>query len=173
MIKKFFKLIVLLSIIAGGYAAFQMFWERSYVNEAMVEIQRPAAAVFPLLTDPKNLSRWVGFMEQSIPLTQGGVRVGARTKDLMLIDGKRYKIEREVLALEPNKSLKVATRSAGFETISDYELKAAEGGTVVRVITTTRYMGTKSKIIADVQTISDKQKLERDLATLKALAESQ
>ena len=173
MIKKIFKLVILLSIIAGGYAAFQMFWERSYINEAMVEIQRPAAAVFPLLTNPAHLRRWVDGLEQSIPLTQGGVRVGARTKELMLIDGKRYKIEREVLAITPNKSLKVATSSAGFETISDYELKAAEGSTVVSVISETRYTITKGKILADVINISAQQKLERDLATLKSLAESQ
>ena len=45
MFKKLFKLLLLLIVVGGGYAAFQMFWERSYQNEAMVEIQRPPGAV--------------------------------------------------------------------------------------------------------------------------------
>jgi uncharacterized protein YndB with AHSA1/START domain len=172
MFKKLFKLLLLLAVVGGGYAAFQMFWERSYKNEAMVEIQRPPAAIFPLLTNPAHLARWVGGLEESVPLTQGGVRVGARSNELMLIDGKRYKIEREVLALKPNSFLKVATRSAGFQTIMDFELKPAKGLTTVSVVSDTHYTITKGKIFADVINFSAQQKLERDLATLKSLAES-
>ena len=161
MFKKLFKLLLLLAVVGGGYAAFQMFWERSYQNEAMVEIQRPPGAVFPLLTDPAHLRRWVGGLEQSIPLTQGGVRVGARSKELLLIDGKRYKVEREVLALKPNKFLKVVTRSAGFQTIMDYELTLSDGRTTVSVMSDTRYTITKGKILADFINISAQQKLER------------
>ena len=98
--------------------------------------------------------------------------MGARSKELLLIDGKRYKIEREVLALKPNKFLKVVTRSAGFQTIMDYELTLSDGRTTVSVMSDTRYTITKGKILADFINISAQQKLERDLATLKALAES-
>ncbi len=172
MIKKLFKLLILLVIIAAGYAAFQIFWERSYRNEAAVEIQRPAAAVFPLLTSPAHITRWVGGLEQSMPLTQGGPRVGARSKELMVIDGKRYKLESEVLALQPNQTLKVATRSAGFESVAEFQLVESGGRTMVSVQRETRYTIMMGKIFADVINYSAQQKLERDLATLKALAES-
>ena len=172
MIKRLFKLLFLFAIVAGAYALFQMYWERSYHNEASVVIQRPPGVIFPLLTKPVHLRRWVSGLEQSIPLTTGGVRVGARSKEMMLIDGRRYKLEREVLALRPNRSLKVATRSRGFETTADYELKPSQGRTVVSVMSETRYTITKGKIFADLINISAQQKLEHDLATLKALAES-
>ena len=54
----------------------------------------------------------------------------------------------------------------------DYELTLSDGRTTVSVMSDTRYTITKGKILADFINISAQQKLERDLATLKALAES-
>ena len=172
MIKKLFKLLILLVIIAGGYAAFQIFWERSYRNEAAVEIQRPAAAVFPLLTSPAHITRWVGGLDQSLPLTKGGLQVGARNKETMRFHGKLYSVESEVQALQPNQALTVASKWPGLERTVEYQVAESGGRTTVSVRQNTRYTSTIGKVLADLDNISAQQKLERDLATLKALAES-
>ncbi len=172
MIKRLFKLLIVLAIVAAGYAAVQIYWERPYSNQVTVQIARPPAAVYPLLTDPAQLSQWVDGLEKSMPLTQGGLRVGARRRDVLMIGGTRYRVESKVLAFKRNRSLRLAITSAGFSSIADYTLAAAGGGTALTLQQQTRYTQMMGKIFAQLDNFTLQQKLKRDLNTLKQLVES-
>lgn len=172
MIKKLFKLLVLLAIVVGGYAAMQIFWERSYGNTATVQIARPAQTVYALLTDTNQLGQWVQGMERAVPLTQGGLQVGARRREYLVFDGTRYRVDSEVLAFQPNQSLRLAISSAGFSAVAEYTLAPSMGGTMLTLQQQTQYTVMMGKLFAQLDNFTLQKKLERDLLNLKLLAES-
>ncbi len=172
MIKTLIKLLVLLAIVVGGYAAVQLFWERSYGNTAAVQIARPAQTVYALLTDTNQLGQWVQGLEQAVPLTQGGLRVGARRREYLVFDGTRYRVDSRVLAFQPNQSLRLAISSAGFSAVAEYTLLPSTGGTMLTLQQQTHYTVMMGKLFAQLDNFTLQKKLERDLLNLKQLAES-
>ena len=172
MIKKLFKLLVVLALVAGGYAAVQIYWERPYGNTVTVQIGRPADRVYVLLTDPRQLGQWVDGLERAVPLTQGGLRVGARRREHMMTRGNRFAVESKVLAFRPNRSLRLAISTSGFNSVAEYTLTPAAGGTTLTLQQQSRYTNTVGKILAQLDNFALQKKLERDLRNLKQLAES-
>ena len=84
------------------------------VNQAAIEIERPAAEVFPWLTEPEKLRQWIGGRVETAPLTEGRPRVGARSREVVVMGKGRTEMESEVTALEPGRLLAVRLASPGF-----------------------------------------------------------
>jgi uncharacterized protein YndB with AHSA1/START domain len=98
-------------------------------NEHSVEIERPAAAVFPYLTDGEKLRQWVGGLVESTALTEGGARVGAKSREVVEERGQRFELETEITTCVPNEALQARITSQGFETLSTYRLQEDGGRT--------------------------------------------
>ena len=70
------------------------------VMESEVDIHRPATVIYPYLTEPDSLKRWVGGLVSDSVLTDGGLRVGERLREVMDSHGERYVLDCLVTGME-------------------------------------------------------------------------
>jgi uncharacterized protein YndB with AHSA1/START domain len=141
-------------------------------NEHTVEIVRPAAAVFPWLIEPERLKQWIGGLAESTPLTEGGIRVGARSQEVIIERGQRYAMETEVTAYEPDRLLGVLITSDGFEVDGRYELEQRGNTTYVHYVGDARYRVWFARLMEPVVTPAAQKALEQNMGKLKTLVES-
>ena len=134
-------------------------------------IARPAAAIFPLLTEPEQLKRWIGGLESSVPLTEGGLRLGARSRETVVEDGRRMAMDSEVVELDPPWLIAVTLDGANAQGLVRYTLKEATGGTTLLYEIELRFSGLMA-LFAPLARGPAQAKVDSDLARLKALAES-
>jgi uncharacterized protein YndB with AHSA1/START domain len=141
-------------------------------NEHSVQIERPAAAVFPYLTDGEKLRQWVGGLVESTALTEGGARVGARSREVVEERGQRFELETEITRYAPNEVLQARITSKGFETLSTYRLQEDGGRTRLTSVLESRYTMLLARLLAPIVTRQAQKKLEADLDRLKRLVEA-
>ena len=140
-------------------------------NEHSVEIERPAA-VFPYLTDGEKLRQWVGGLVESTALTEGGARVGARSREVVEERGQRFELETGITRYAPNEVLQARITSKGFETLSTYRLQEDSGRTRLTSVLESRYTMLLARLLAPIVTRQAQKKLEADLDRLKRLVEA-
>ena len=140
-------------------------------NEAQVEISRPAAEVFPWLTEPAKLTQWIAGLKESTPLTGDGLRIGARSREVIVEGGQRYEMESEIIGLEPNRLLAVKIVSPGFDVDSRYDLAEQAGKTRLSYVGVARYKMWLARLMEPVVTPAAQKQLTQNLATLKRLVE--
>ena len=138
---------------------------------ATTAIARPAAAIFPLLTEPEQLKRWIGGLESSVPLTEGGLRLGARSRETVVEGGRRMAMDSEVVELDPPRLIAVTLDGADAQGLVRYTLDEANGGTTLLYVCELRFRGLMA-LLAPLARGPGQSKVESDLARLKALAES-
>lgn len=98
--------------------------------------------VFRYLTEPELLTRWIDGLQESRPLGDGVLRVGARSIEVVAVHGKAMEIESEVTALDADRTLAVRITYPGAGTVDMvYELTPAAGGTELRLTATPHYRG--------------------------------
>ena len=124
-------------LVAGGRSG-------RAVSQAAVEIERPAAEVFPWLTEPEKIVQW---------------RAGPET-------------ESEIVALEPGRLLAQRLAGPGYAAGARYELEEAGGKTRLRCRVDSRYSGFPRKLLAPALTPRAQWKLEEDLRRLKERVEN-
>lgn len=140
-------------------------------NEHTVEIDAPAAAVFPYLADSKQRLRWMGALKESEPLDGGPSGEGARWRDVFEDHGHRIELEAEVDEYAPHERLRIRLHGSGFEATSEQRLEEANGRTRLTTVIETDYKSFGARLLAGVITRHAQQQLEADLAALKALVE--
>src|SRR4051812_8627783 len=91
-------------------------------NAIVVEINRPAAQVFPWLLEPDKLKQWVGGTTEMAQLTPGPIGVGTRTRDVVVLGSDKTVMNVEITAMEPNRLLAAHIDSDAFEDEIRYEL---------------------------------------------------
>lgn len=161
---------VILVVLAGiGIATSQKGFRMRY--EATTAIARPAAAIFPLLTEPERLKQWIGGLESSVPLTEGGLRLGARSRETVVEDGRRMAMDSEVVELDPPRLIAVTLDGAGAQGLVRYTLNETTGGTTLLYEVELRFRGLMALFAAFARGPAQ-AKVDSDLARLKALAES-
>lgn len=143
-------------------------------NTASVAIAAPPEAVFPWLTEPARLQRWVGGMVDGEVVTPGPVRPGSRSRETVMMGSERTEMVSTVTALEPGRALEVSIDGDGFRMDTRYEVEAdGRGGTRLRFQGVTRYERPFPRLMEPVITPAAQEKLEEDLARLKALVEAE
>ncbi len=166
--------LVLIGAFGLGFAALLALGIRPGAarNEVTIEIARPAAEVFPWLTEPEKLERWIGGLVESTPLTPGGVRVGAKSREVIAQSGQRYEMETEVTALQPNRLLAVRATSRGFDVNGRYELAEMGGRTRLTYIGVASYKMWFARLMEPVVTPAAQKAAQRNLFKLKDLIEA-
>jgi uncharacterized protein YndB with AHSA1/START domain len=142
-------------------------------NAHAVEIARPPAAVFPYLTEPECLLRWVGGLREFVPLNGGRARTGSRSKQRLRIAGRDWRFEGEVLELEPERCISVCIRGRGLRMTSRYVLDPTDAGTRLSVEVRSEFTRVFARVLGGIVEREGQRKLEADLGRLSDLVEEE
>jgi uncharacterized protein YndB with AHSA1/START domain len=107
----------------------------------------------------------MGVLVESEPLEEG------RFRDVFVDRGHRIDIHAEVVERDPPRLLVVRLRATSFEATSTQKLEAVDGGTQLTTVVETRYTKRLARLAGPFVARRAQQQLERDLETLKELAE--
>lgn len=140
-------------------------------HRVTLDVPASPSQVFACLTEPALLTRWVGGLESSEPLTEGGLRVGARSRETVVEGTRQTQMVTEVTALVPDRSLRFRIDSKAIRGHSSYELEPSGGGVRLRHQLDVEYRGLL-RILGPLFKPVVQRKLERDLERLSSLARS-
>jgi uncharacterized protein YndB with AHSA1/START domain len=162
-----------LSILALAAAAGALLWfvgGRMAVHQVETAINETPGRVFDYLTQPELLTQWMGGLVESIPVGDGRLVVGARSREVIEDNGRRFTLDSEVVGLEPGRLLAVSLTGDMFDFTSRYRLDSAGPTTRVHHTLEARYKGI-TRLFAPFLRGAVQRKLEADLARLKEAVE--
>jgi len=147
-------------------------------NSATVEINRPAAHVWPYLTNDDLVKKWVSGLVEIQPLTRGEAGVGTRFRLALIYEGQRTEMELTLTSYQPNKRMGFTLKSlgdpsAGFTEQGEYVLVEHDGRTRLTLAGQSQYYGFMPRLFEPLITPAAQKKLEGDLARLKSLVEAE
>ena len=127
---------------------------------------QPAEKIFPYLTDPAKIRLWIDGFVESKPLTDGPVRPGSRSQEIVEVEGQRTVMDSQVIELIPNQFLSVRLTSPDMEAVSQFRIKS-EGLEHIHQVRCKGWLRLASVFLrAPIE-----KKLNADFATLKTLLE--
>jgi carbon monoxide dehydrogenase subunit G len=141
--------------------------------ESTVNVSRPPAEVFPWLLDADKVPAWMTGLQAYEPLDPGPLRVGSRIRQDLTVSGPQLHFVMEVARLEPPVEALLRFEGSGFKAANEYGLAAADGGTRVTWVVSGDTTSFKAKLIAPMVQAKLQEKLDGDLARLRALLEGQ
>ncbi len=144
---------------------------RTFHHRAEVLVAAPPEQVFVHLTDPALLKQWIGGLVESVPMGDGTMRVGAKSREILEVNGRRFEMQSEVLRLEPNRMLEVRIQNDFGQTISRYQLEPDNGRTRLTQTMQTNNKGLLARLVAPFIGGAVQSKLDGDFKQLKQLAE--
>lgn len=124
----------------------------------------PPEKILPYLTEPDLIKKWMPAIVSSTPLTQGGVRQGAKSRDIINADGREIVAESEIIELIPGRILTVRVTLENLEAISFFRFVPGGLEHTQQVL----YKGMLRPISPFMHTVAQRQ-LEADFARLKTL----
>lgn len=144
-------------------------------NEYTIIIDRPPSEVFPWITEAYRLTRWMNGLESSVPVSGDSAVRGARSRETILVNRKRYTFLSEIIDLKRDTLLVVHIVSdpPGFTINSVYELSPAGAGTRLHYIGRADYASVFGRVMEPIITPQSQRKVESDLKRLKGLVEAQ
>jgi uncharacterized protein YndB with AHSA1/START domain len=152
--------------------------EGAGLNQATVEIARPAAQVWRHMEDPALSRKWMSGIIEMTPLTEGGLRVGARERLVIAVDAdERMVMESEFTRIEKPHRLELTIQSGADADVTFiehviYTLDEQDGRTKVAFTGRTEYSGLAA-LFEPIITPTAQAKLEGDLQALKASVEAE
>lgn len=141
-------------------------------SEATVDIARPAADVFPWLLDVEKRLRWVDGLVSSEPLDGPEPEAGSRYREVLSQHGVRTSVETTIERLEPPRELALRVRARGLDATTRTRLEELDSATRVIASLETRGSGLAGRLVGGVVARQAQGSLERSLARLKQLLES-
>src|SRR5262245_10918619 len=110
-------------------------------SEHTVEIQAPRERVFAWLVEPELMLRWIGGLREFHPRDPGPA-VGARSRQVVEVAGRRMDVESRITAFEPQRLVAAELDGKGFRVDTRHELEDdGAGTTLVRAEAHTRMSG--------------------------------
>jgi uncharacterized protein YndB with AHSA1/START domain len=142
-------------------------------NEHTIEIARSPAAVFPYLTEPELLKRWVGGLTTFEAVDGESASVGAQSRQVMVIRGREWKLDGELTALEPDRFVQARMTGKGFTIRTSYVLEPVASGTRLTAAVESEFSLFVARLFGGLVSREAQRKLRADLARLEALVESE
>jgi carbon monoxide dehydrogenase subunit G len=136
---------------------------------ATVSVARPPAEVFPWLLDADKVPRWMTGLEVYEPLDPGPLRVGSRIRQELSVSGHQLRFELRVAELQAPRRAVLRFEGSGFKAANEYALGEAGDGTSVTWVISGDTTSFKARLIAPMVQAKLQEKLEIDLARLRAL----
>jgi len=137
--------------------------------ESTVTVARPPAEVFPFLLEADKVPRWMSGLEAYEPLSPGPLGVGSRIRQALSVSGQQLRFELEITALDPPRTAVLRFEGSGFKAANEYAVAAAPAGTTVTWAITGDATSLKARLIAPMVQAKLQEKLDGDLARLRAL----
>ena len=134
-------------------------------SEASIEIERPAAEVFPWLLEPEKRVRWVTGLRSSEQLDDTSY------KELVEEHGQRFEAIARVVGSDPPHALDVEMTGRGFTARAESRLAERDGRTLLTSSFDVR-LGGLARFAGGIVGRQTQRSLERSLETLKALLEA-
>jgi len=144
-------------------------------NEYSINIGRPPADVFPWLTEPHRLTRWIDGLESSTPVVGDSAVRGAKSREVILVGGKRYTLLTEIVDVKRDTLLvvRIVSDPKGFSVDARYELASANNGTRLRYVGDSDYDNVFARLMEPLVTYQSQKKVEADMRRMKELIEAQ
>ena len=144
-----------------------------HTNEFSIEIDRPAAQIFPQLVAGERRMRWMAALKESKQVTDGAPGLGTRFEDVFEDHGQRFEIEAEIVEYEPATRLALDLVASAFESRVTQTLAEGDGTTLLTTRIDTDYKSALARLMSGVVTGHAQKQLEEDMASLKELVEAQ
>lgn len=141
--------------------------------ESTVTVQRTPAEVFPWLLDADKVPRWMTGLEAYEPLENGPLRVGSRIRQELSVSGQSLRFELELAHLDPPSAAVLRFEGSGFKAANEYAVSAAGSAANVTWVISGDTTSFKARLIAPMVQAKLQEKLDTDLARLRALLESE
>lgn len=144
-------------------------------NEHSVLIERPAGEIFPWLIEPYRLTRWIDGLESSTPVAGDSAVKGAKSREVILVDGKRFTLLTEIVDIKRDSllSVHITSEPSGFSVDGVYELTSTGGGTRLHYVGHADYAGVFARMMEPLITPQSQKKVEADMKRLKDMIEAQ
>ncbi len=142
-------------------------------NSLAIEINRPAAQVFPWLIEPDKLKQWVTGLAEMKQLTPGPIQVGTKARDTIVEGNQKATADLTFTSFEQNRMIGVHLETDAFSNDVRYELAEHDGKTRLTSTSVAKYKIWLAKLMEPVITPSVQQSLQDDMGKLKKLVEAQ
>lgn len=136
-----------------------------------VEINAAPDVVFPWLIEPDKLASWIGGFVGSEPLTEGGARLGARSRDTLGEGGRKIVAETEITEFDPGRLMRVRIVAGGATLDDTYRLAPTADGTRLEY-TSDIHVGGFMRLLAPLVTRQAQARADRDFVSLKRQIEA-
>lgn len=137
-----------------------------------IDINAPVERVFAHLDDADFATKWISGLESMEALTEGGNRVGAKTRHIYNENGRIIEMMEETIIYEADKKVKIHGKTDGFELTAQYELEAITTGTRLYYEAETHMTSLFMKLMSPIINYSSNNKVNEDLNRLKSLLEN-
>jgi carbon monoxide dehydrogenase subunit G len=137
--------------------------------ESTVTVAKLPAEVFPWLLDADKVPRWMTGLEVYEPLEPGPLRPGLRIRQELSVSGQHLRFELNVAELDAPRRAVLRFEGSGFKAANEYTVAEAGSGSHVTWVISGETTSFKTKLIAPMVQAKLQQKLETDLARLRAL----
>jgi len=137
--------------------------------ESTVVVDRPAAEVFPWLLEADRVPRWMTGLDVYEPLDPPPLRVGSRIRQELTVSGHQLRFELRVAELDAPRRAVLRFEGSGFKAANEYSVADAGSGSRVTWVISGDTTSFKAKLIAPMVQSKLQEKLETDLARLRAL----
>ena len=137
--------------------------------ESTVIVDKPPAEVFPWLLDADKVPRWTTGLVVYEPFDPPPLRVGSRIRQELTVSGYQLRFELRVAELDEPRRAVLHFEGSGFSAANEYSVAAADGGSRVTWVIGGETTSFKAKLIAPMVQAKLQEKLEGDLARLRAL----
>jgi carbon monoxide dehydrogenase subunit G len=141
--------------------------------ESTVTVAAPPETVFPWLLEADKVPQWMTGLEVYEPLAPGPLQVGSRIRQHLAVSGQQLKFELEIVELAPPARAVLRFEGSGFKAANEYAVAAAPGGAAVTWVISGDTTSFKAKLIAPMVQAKLQEKLDGDLARLRALLEGE
>jgi uncharacterized protein YndB with AHSA1/START domain len=140
--------------------------------EASVTIDVPIEEVWAYLIDPQATSEWVTSHRSAEILTDGGMREGARLRQVARILGRTIEAETEVVEFEPPSRIGMRPVTGPFRGLSRYDLHPIGNSTHITMrVEAQSLAGVFGKLLDPVITAALRRE-SRNLRRLKVTLEA-
>jgi carbon monoxide dehydrogenase subunit G len=141
--------------------------------ESTVTIAKTPAQVFPWLIEDDKVPQWMSGLELYEPVEPGPLRAGSRIRQRLSVSGQQLSFELEVTELAPPQRAVLRFEGSGFKAANEYALAESAGGTRVTWVVAGDTTSFKAKLVAPMVQAKLQEKLDGDLARLRALLEGE
>jgi carbon monoxide dehydrogenase subunit G len=137
--------------------------------ESTVAVDKPPAEVFPWLLDADKVPHWMTGLVAYEPLESGPLRVGSRIRQELAVSGQQLRFELQVAELDAPRHALLRFEGSGFRAANEYSVVEAGSGSRVTWVISGDTTSFKAKLIAPMVQAKLQEKLDTDLARLRAL----